>query len=78
MAKIYSSARELFVFLGEGKRELEAALTELQWSGSTAKFIDPKHVRALFQCRYFSRMWVIQEVANAKTAVIHYGAKNIK
>ncbi|KAG7286253.1 hypothetical protein NEMBOFW57_008560 [Staphylotrichum longicolle] len=77
MARIYSSARELFVYLGEGDKELEAALLNLTWS-KQAKSIDPELIRRLFQCRYFSRMWIIQEVANAMTANIHYGASSIR
>jgi len=77
MAKIYSSARELFVYLGEGDKELEAALIRLTWFNE-AKSIDRWVMRRLFQCRYFSRMWIIQEVANAKMATIHYGANSIR
>ena len=77
MARIYSSARELFVYLGEGKRELELAVSKLQWT-EEVKTIDPELVRALFQCRYFSRIWIIQEVANARTTVLHYGPKSAR
>ncbi len=59
MAKIYSSARELFVYLGEGRKELEEVVTQLQWF-ETAKSIDPTLIQALFRCRYFSRMWIIR------------------
>ena len=78
MARIYSSARELFVYLGEGDRGLEAVVGMLAAPFRQAQMADPGMVQALFRCRYFSRMWVIQEVANAKTAVIHYGAKSVR
>jgi hypothetical protein len=77
MARIYSLAREVFVYIGEGNQELEATARSLQWK-EDAKAIDPRLVRELFRCRYFSRIWVIQEVANAKTATLHYGSKSIK
>ncbi|KAK3906378.1 heterokaryon incompatibility protein-domain-containing protein, partial [Staphylotrichum tortipilum] len=78
MTRIYSSARELFVYLGEGDSQLEAVVGALGAPFRQEELADPDLIQALFRCRYFSRMWIIQEVANAKTAVIHYGAKSAR
>lgn len=78
MARIYSSARELFVYLGEGDKKLEAVVASLDAPFLQAQLADPRLVQELFFCRYFSRMWIIQEVANAKAAVIHYGERSVR
>lgn len=47
MPEIYSSARELFVYLGEGDEELEAALTKLP-GFNDARSVGLDIVRRLF------------------------------
>ena len=81
MQQIYNAASEVFVYLGEPP-ELEGrttgsseALERLMWA-KEGQPIDGKGWQTLevfFGMRFFQRIWVIQEIANAKCATIHYG-----
>ena len=75
MRRIYSEASEVFVYLGEASSSSKEAFERLRWA-KNRQTIDEKGRLALselFNMRYFHRIWVIQEVANAKSAIIHYG-----
>lgn len=78
MVQVYQYATEVFVYLGEGNRRVEGALESLalirrqpgvDYCGSVTA------IQALFQLRYFRRVWVLQEIANSQSAVVHYGDK---
>ena len=75
MRRIYSAASEVFVYLGEASSSSKEAFERLRWA-KNHQTIDEKGRQTLtdlFNARYFHRIWVIQEVANAKSATIHYG-----
>ncbi|KAK5659340.1 hypothetical protein OQA88_1433 [Cercophora sp. LCS_1] len=38
---------------------------------------DGEEHRTLFHLRYFSRLWVLQEIANSQSAVVHYGGEAV-
>jgi hypothetical protein len=75
MRRIYSAASEVFVYLGEGSSSSKEAFQRLMWA-KKHESIDEKGRQCLsdlFDMRYFHRVWVIQEIANAKSATIHFG-----
>jgi hypothetical protein len=79
MRRIYSAASEVFVYLGEPSSLSNEAFERLMWAKKDQS-IDEKgrqSLRDLFDMRYFYRIWVIQEVANAKLATINYGDKTM-
>jgi hypothetical protein len=79
MRRIYSAVSEVFVYLGEPSSLSNEAFERLMWAKKNQS-IDTKarqSLRDLFDMRYFYRIWVIQEVANAKLATINYGDKTM-
>jgi hypothetical protein len=75
MRRIYSAASEVFVYLGEASPLAKEAFERLMWA-KKHQSIDEKgrqSLKDLFNMRYFSRIWIIQEIANAKLATIHLG-----
>ena len=75
MRRIYSAASEVFVYLGEVSSLSKEAFQRLMWARKHES-VDEKgrqSLNHLFNMRYFHRVWVIQEIANAKSATIHYG-----
>ena len=79
MRRIYSAASEVFVYLGELSSLSNEGFERLMWAKKDQP-IDEKGRRSLsdlFDMRYFSRIWVIQEVANAKLATINSGSKTM-
>jgi len=75
MRRIYSAASEVFVYLGEVSSSSKEAFQRLMWA-KKHESIDKKGRQCLsdlFDMRYFHRVWVIQEIANAKSATIHFG-----
>ena len=79
MRRIYSAASEVFVYLGEPSYLSNEGFERLMWAKKDQP-IDEKGRRSLsdlFDMRYFYRIWVIQEVANAKLATINSGSKTM-
>ncbi|KAN0101491.1 HET domain containing protein [Hyaloscypha variabilis] len=79
MRRIYSAASEVFVYLGEPCSLSNEGFERLMWAKKDQP-IDEKGRRSLsdlFDMRYFYRIWVIQEVANAKLATINSGGKTM-
>jgi hypothetical protein len=77
--RIYSAASEVFVYLGEPSSLSNEAFERLMWAEKDQS-IDEKgrqSLRDLFDMRYFYRIWVIQEVVNAKLATINSGDKTM-
>jgi len=75
MRRIYSAASEVFVYLGEVSSSSKEAFQRLMWA-KKHESIDEKGRQCLsdlFNMRYFHRVWVIQEIANAKSATMHFG-----
>ena len=88
MARIYSKAHRVIVWLGAGNSKCEEALgfidniLDLKSFDAMAK--DEKSPRKwaalveLMRCDWFSRRWVIQELALAKDAELHYNDQVVR
>jgi len=78
MPLIYSRARTVLVYIGESARNSSWAMRALE-SGTIAKnpSIAASALRDLFARRYFSRVWVLQEVALARKSVLICGGAMI-
>jgi hypothetical protein len=87
MDEIYSEAEEVYVWLGAGKVEtqetfefLKSILDLRHFDKLVARGVDPKKwmlIVNLMKNRWFSRRWVIQELALAKKATVLWGQENI-
>jgi hypothetical protein len=74
MGRVYTSASTVLAFLGNGSSEDLSAGFDLLVSGSPSR-LDSKASRSLQQLfgqPYFGRVWVIQEISNARAAQLHY------
>jgi hypothetical protein len=88
MREIYKSAAEVVIYLGEEEDDSNVAmdflgsLTEYQ-DGSDPLFSRPLRadviaaLRALFYRPWFNRVWVLQEVHNAKRVRLRCGTREI-
>jgi Heterokaryon incompatibility protein (HET) len=88
MAEIYSAATNVIVWLGEDTHESPIALALMQkirYLKNFDQFVE-KHTTCeewealtdLMRRPWFSRRWVVQEIALAKEATLHCGAYKIK
>ncbi|KAL8694774.1 MAG: hypothetical protein Q9218_000620 [Villophora microphyllina] len=87
MARIYSSAAHVLVWLGAGRSDCERAMDfvgeVIQLSKLDALVKDesspPKwnDFNNLLHCRWFSRRWIVQELACAQEATLHYAKKSV-
>jgi Heterokaryon incompatibility protein (HET) len=88
MGEIYSRARNVCIWLGEATDRSDEALDfvyQVSHLGKLDKLIkDPgvvnewRALAALMRRPWFSRRWVIQEVAFARTATVYCGTKMVK
>jgi hypothetical protein len=82
--RIYESASSVEICIRDSHQDFPAAMQLLSPKHGLAELLSiqnteyqqMKHqsinqLRTLFQCNYFSRVWVIQEVLFAKTAILH-------
>lgn len=76
MTEVYSCAEQVFVYLGDGQREITSMLTKVRWPKERLS-ITLAAAQRFFSLAYFSRIWVVQEVANAKSVTVHYGSRSI-
>ncbi|KAF7886341.1 hypothetical protein EAF00_010444 [Botryotinia globosa] len=86
MAKIYSSANRVIVWLGEEIEEVKGALEGIQLavdeeytenSEIRREMLKPKKLIKLLHNPWFQRIWVLQEVAAARHIIIMCGSKTI-
>ena len=87
MARIYSRAHRVLVWLGAGSKKCEEALGFIDDILDLASFdalvknekSPPKWAALveLMRCDWFSRRWVVQELALAKDATLHYNDQEI-
>ena len=87
MAKIYGNAHRVLIWLGSGSEKCEKALSFINEILDLASFdalvtdekSPPKWAALveLMRCDWFSRRWVVQELALAKDATIHYSDREI-
>ncbi|KAL8788307.1 MAG: hypothetical protein Q9195_007363 [Heterodermia aff. obscurata] len=88
MARIYSKAHRVLVWLGAGNKKCEEALGFIDNildlksfdTMATDEKSPPKWAALveLMRCDWFSRRWVIQELALAKDATLHYNDQIVK
>ncbi|RYO98665.1 hypothetical protein DL764_007024 [Monosporascus ibericus] len=76
MIAIFRSALRVLVFLGEGSPTLGRLVDYMSndTSGQLPRVLD---FTSLFQSRWFHRVWVLQEVAVAKSVLVIYGANQM-
>lgn len=87
MAKIYSGAHRVCIWLGAGNTKCQQAMdfieeiidlpsldTLVQDESTVAKW---DALVELMRCRWFSRRWVVQELAFATEATLHYDGKSV-
>ena len=87
MAKIYSKADNVCVWLGEGNQMCAMGMDFVAEVINLNKFDNltgndtstPKWTALveLMRCQWFSRRWVVQELALARDATLHYGDKAV-
>ncbi|KAI0549271.1 heterokaryon incompatibility protein-domain-containing protein [Xylaria curta] len=92
MAAIYAKASEVIVYLGEGDEESDAAMDIVASTvdpqdhyvrsyvinGIYLQDVAPDNcVVSLFRRPWFSRIWVLQEIANAPRATVYCGSKEL-
>ncbi|RYP23808.1 hypothetical protein DL765_000885 [Monosporascus sp. GIB2] len=76
MIAIFRSALRVLVFLGEGSPIL-GRLVDYMSNDTGGQLPQVLDFISLFQCRWFHRVWVLQEVAVAKSVLVVYGAKQM-
>ena len=76
MIAIFRGAQRVLVFLGDGILKLDRLVDYIgnDTGGQLPLVFD---FVSLFQSRWFHRVWVVQEIAVAKNAVVIYGRKHI-
>lgn len=82
MSQIYSTANHVLIWLGAGDPRCEEALEFIDDAVDFATFDSlatnkesaPRwnSLMELMRCRWFSRRWVVQELAMAQDATVHY------
>lgn len=76
MTEVYSCAEQVFVYLGDGRLEITSMLTKVRWPKERLS-VTLAAAQRFFSLAYFSRIWVVQEVANAKSVTVHYGSRGV-
>lgn len=76
MTEVYSCAEQVFVYLGDGRPEITSMLAKVRWP-KERRSITLAAAQIFFSLPYFSRIWVVQEVANAKSVTVHYGSRSV-
>ncbi|KAK1829455.1 heterokaryon incompatibility protein-domain-containing protein, partial [Podospora conica] len=79
MTEVYSSAQGVFVYLGQRSTWIATLMKKINRPDNTR----PSFYEILtfgpsfFGLPYFSRIWVVQEVANARSVTVQYGSRNV-
>lgn len=76
MTEVYSCAEQVFVYLGDGRPEIASMLAKVRWPKERST-ITLAAAQRFFNLAYFSRIWVVQEVANGKSVTVHYGPRSV-
>lgn len=87
MRRIYQSATRVLMWLGEDSEKCHGAIQFLNKINQTTDIdqvlrgnssaVEWNFVRALLLRHYFTRAWVVQEVAAARKATIYFGSESI-
>lgn len=73
MSTIYSKAFQVLIYLGEADALSKAVLNGIMGEGTIGT--DVEMIRRFFSRRWFNRVWVIQEIAMARSALVLLGDK---
>jgi len=76
MMTTFRGAIRVIVFLGEGNADL-ARLVDYISNDTAGQLPKMFNFVSLFKCRWFYRVWVLQEVAVAKSVIVVYGTKTL-
>ncbi|KAL6711536.1 hypothetical protein ACN47E_004470 [Coniothyrium glycines] len=76
MINIFRGATRVIIFLGEGNRRL-TRLVDYISNDSDGQIPRVFEILNLLQCRWFHRVWVLQEVAVSKSAIVVYNDKQM-
>ncbi|KAH7079789.1 heterokaryon incompatibility protein-domain-containing protein [Paraphoma chrysanthemicola] len=80
MSKIYSAAKQVVVYLGEGSEDSDLAIDFILDCSSlsfTKSSVLKLALWRLFQRPWFTRVWVIQEVTFAQTSTVYVGNRTL-
>ncbi|KAH9203921.1 heterokaryon incompatibility protein-domain-containing protein, partial [Leptodontidium sp. 2 PMI_412] len=83
MAKIYSNAHRVIVWLGDETEEIKGALEDIQLAADeeatehSKKKTNKQAILKLLKQQWFQRIWVLQEVAAARHVVMMCGSTQI-
>ncbi|KAK5654307.1 hypothetical protein OQA88_7485 [Cercophora sp. LCS_1] len=77
MDSIYAVAQEVLVYIGRCDERSSIALDIFSHQRFTISQRERQNLHEFFQRQYFSRTWVIQEIANASSAIVHCGGRKI-
>ena len=79
MGDIYAGARKVFAWLGDAIHDSDILFDDLKASlgQSSARLAAPSALGALFERPYWWRVWIVQEIAKAKTVTLFRGSKTI-
>jgi hypothetical protein len=75
MRDIYQKATRVLIYLGEGNDQTNQALEYMMLQSMTPGDYGYHHIKSLFDKQYFSRVWILQEIAHAKEIYIYCGEK---
>ncbi|KAK2765754.1 heterokaryon incompatibility protein [Colletotrichum kahawae] len=81
MPQIYSRAREVIIYVGEATSDIPALFKHLTWAQHNTTPGKREEIQGalarLLSRRYFSRAWIIQEVALARQATLVCGSHTL-
>ncbi|KAH6701346.1 heterokaryon incompatibility protein-domain-containing protein, partial [Leptodontidium sp. MPI-SDFR-AT-0119] len=83
MAKIYSNAHRVIVWLGDETEEIKGALEDIRLAADeesiehSKKETNKQAILKLLEQQWFQRIWVLQEVAAARHVVMMCGSSQI-
>src|SRR3569833_3188424 len=77
MPKVYARARSVYVYLGESSDGSDAVIGFLGGDQRSFSAATRAGFQKLVRRRYFSRIWVLQEIALARTAVLICGDRSV-
>lgn len=77
MRAVYASATAVFVYLDDGTHWDANLLDRLMWTKDHLNAKGRPFEAKFFKIPYFSRIWVIQEISNAREATINIGKSKV-
>ncbi|KAK3377592.1 heterokaryon incompatibility protein-domain-containing protein, partial [Podospora didyma] len=78
MTAVFRNAQRVVVYLGEGDSVTNRLLDYASEDHGEHVLPSPLDFLPLYQCRWFHRVWVLQEIAVAKTAIVISGTRTLE